>query len=618
MENVGNEMNILKGVNEIMPKTTIAIAFLTLFFLLFCRISHAITISNVQISNITQTSATVSWTTDVAGDSQVQYGDANSTSGSDYETNTPLQNTNPRVTSHTVNLTNLYADVIWVIRIRSADAAGNLAVEHETNCNFRTTKPSCTSGFDYVWLGQGTHHVVRGYDFYVGLVGQASCSGATNEIIDVTVTGMPTGMTFAGFPSGLSYQTAGFLWWDSSGNIRFSTTSSVIPGDYTITITGNSRTTHRIHTITYDITVEDLPSAPTKTSYTPPALNASTLASWVAHMQSYGRTYCANADTSEGGVWYYDGERVYFQIRDYATQQGWNTSPYRPQDWDPCAQNSEALYENNVLFTNCGVGGWRIFPHGLYEDYVRNGDTASRDRVETCFDNAAYVNLGGNVLVRQSRETAYTLDYYVVKEKAYCYNQSPCTNPHRHSMFSRALEYAMGHLDQWTNSATVQRVPSFMVALTAEALIKYYDWANDNNNPNKVTDSVSAQRVFPLIQTAADWLWTNSWKPNHSTGEGFLYEANTPDMTTTDVSPDLNNLIAAMYAWVYLQTGNPTYRTEAEAIWKGGVDHAWLGAGKQFSQNYRLSFDTVNWMTTTVTGGSNTTPPAAPTGLTVN
>ncbi|HWR20976.1 MAG TPA: LamG-like jellyroll fold domain-containing protein, partial [Verrucomicrobiae bacterium] len=79
------------------------------------------TISAVAVSGLTATSATVTWTTSEAADTQVEYGPTTS-----YGTVSPLDGA--RVTSHTVTLTGLNAGTLYHYRVKSRDAAGNLAV----------------------------------------------------------------------------------------------------------------------------------------------------------------------------------------------------------------------------------------------------------------------------------------------------------------------------------------------------------------------------------------------------------------------------------------------------------------------------------------------------------
>jgi internalin A len=86
-------------------------------------------ISGVSASDITETTATVSWTTDEAATSQVEYGLTAS-----YGSATLLDST--LVTSHSVLLSDLDADTTYHYRVKSKDASGNEAVSED--CIFTT------------------------------------------------------------------------------------------------------------------------------------------------------------------------------------------------------------------------------------------------------------------------------------------------------------------------------------------------------------------------------------------------------------------------------------------------------------------------------------------------
>ena len=89
-------------------------------------------ISAISSSNITSNSATISWTTNEAGDTQVEYG---TTIG--YGSSTTL-NTN-LVTSHSQTLSGLTASTLYHYRVKSRDAAGNLAALRDQT--FTTSAP---------------------------------------------------------------------------------------------------------------------------------------------------------------------------------------------------------------------------------------------------------------------------------------------------------------------------------------------------------------------------------------------------------------------------------------------------------------------------------------------
>ncbi|NWG13124.1 MAG: fibronectin type III domain-containing protein [Acidobacteria bacterium] len=94
------------------------------------------TISNVSAGSITQTSAAITWTTNEAADSQVEYGTTTS-----YGSSTTLDST--RVTAHSQALSGLTAGTLYHYRVRSSDAAGNLAVS--TDYTFTTASGSDTT-----------------------------------------------------------------------------------------------------------------------------------------------------------------------------------------------------------------------------------------------------------------------------------------------------------------------------------------------------------------------------------------------------------------------------------------------------------------------------------------
>ncbi|MDZ7366939.1 MAG: fibronectin type III domain-containing protein [candidate division KSB1 bacterium] len=81
-------------------------------------------ITNVAANNISASTATINWNTNEASDSQVEYG---LTTG--YGSSSPLDAT--LVTSHSVTLSNLQPNTTYHYRVKSKDAAGNLATSND-------------------------------------------------------------------------------------------------------------------------------------------------------------------------------------------------------------------------------------------------------------------------------------------------------------------------------------------------------------------------------------------------------------------------------------------------------------------------------------------------------
>src|SRR5690606_536491 len=148
-----------------------------------------------------------------------------------------------------------------------------------------------------------------------------------------------------------------------------------------------------------------------------------------------------------------------------------------------------AVYLPYVLENEGRIPAYRVFAEGLYQDFLRTGDEDSKRAVLLLASNSAYARWGGGVAPIRSRETAYILDAYRFAKHLGA--------PHPNEV--RALALALGHIDQWFNlraryAGGSYYVQPFMVGLTMEALIHYYE---ENPDP----------RIPPAVKMALDGMW---------------------------------------------------------------------------------------------------------------
>ncbi len=297
------------------------------------------------------------------------------------------------------------------------------------------------------------------------------------------------------------------------------------------------------------------------------------LQTWENNMTLQGARFCNQFEinqaigsggvNTEGNVWYYDGGKVYTEIAAYTKDSSWLT----------CAGYSNNAYRSWVLGITDGaswpvgaLSGWRIFPHGLLADYQKFGTPTSRTAVERLAKNSAYAWSGGGTTCGLSRETAYMIHAFLAAE---------AIGEPRNPLLATSVNFALGHIDQWFVSRTCSNLVPFMVGLTMEALIHYYEATADS-------------RIPPAIAIAAEELWSRAWMPS---SHAFYIDSSIP----TDAGTDLNLLIAPAYAWLWQRTGEKKYQERGDQIFAGGVLYAVFWSGKQFSQNYRWSFNYVQW-----------------------
>jgi hypothetical protein len=162
-------------------------------------------ISQVSATGITQTSATITWTTDEAATSQVEYGLSDQ-----YGSATTLDATT--VTSHSVNLTGLTAGTTYHYRVKSQDASTNEAISADytfTTSSIPVTPPDTTppttpvvtddgvittdlNQLHATWTSSDPESGIAEYQYAIG-----TSAGGT-DVVDWTSAGTDTEVTKTG------------------------------------------------------------------------------------------------------------------------------------------------------------------------------------------------------------------------------------------------------------------------------------------------------------------------------------------------------------------------------------------------------------------------------------
>src|SRR2546427_380636 len=157
-------------------------------------------ISLVSAFNISSSQATISWATNEASDSQVDYGLTTA-----YGSSTPLNSS--VLTAHAVTLTGLLATTTYLYRVKSRDAAGNLATSADFTLTTliavpATTPPSvptnlsanavASSQINLSWTASTDNVGVSGYQIYRG-----GSQIATTSLTSYSDTGLSPSTAYA-------------------------------------------------------------------------------------------------------------------------------------------------------------------------------------------------------------------------------------------------------------------------------------------------------------------------------------------------------------------------------------------------------------------------------------
>ena len=609
-------------------------------------------ISGVTVTGITPTSATVSWTTNSVTDGLVGWGPGASLSNIDGGV---FDSKGSRTHSYTI--TGLYPSSFHAFFVRSRPVINGKFDPTKTNwavyaadgctgtCSFTTAAPPA-GGFDYALEMTGPHNVVQGYDTYVALWPHTLVGKYKAFDLSATVTGLPPYTTLewtersqwgvsADHASGNSYSFYEFyLGYDI--HLQTNVGGITPTGTYTLKVTG-AGVGIPTHSATWQLIVNTPPAAVQHAkSYPPiPCLTANSkmlsgaacASNWTDTMNIYGQFWtpedytfnaaqvtantphclypaplsawparCIRANdpatvvTASGGLttqsWFYDGDLVFQHIGNYLGN---------PAKWYQGVANTNQSYRDKfVLPLNGHIQGYLLFTEGLYRDYMTRGDVSSKTAVDELVAFAAFSATphAEFSITQTQREAAYRLEADLWGSKL----DNPVRAGHPASYW---LQYDVAHVIGQIEQQCTQNQPFeyFMTGLQAEALIKYY-----------IETGSRDVRILPAVEQLAKCV-ALGWGGVVDDPYAFPYASAhaTYGFTNHGGSNEvLNSLIAPMYAWLYMMTGDSAYLLIGDTVFQYGVTMptsggakgtiGWVGnGGKQFSQSYRWSFDYVNW-----------------------
>ena len=292
-------------------------------------------------------------------------------------------------------------------------------------------------------------------------------------------------------------------------------------------------------------------------------------------------------------AWYYDSERVFLRIADRLGDPD--------GEWHRFAQAAERAYKAYIR-PRYAMPGYQRFPHGLALDHARSGDADSKAALLALRDHGPFADVLTNAWSegwhdqRYSREIAYMIQTHVQAERVGADRQP--------AALAAYVERALAHVEAWTHERYRSEDPrwgfcqGFMAGLTASALIEYVEL-------ERATGGDAPEAILALHRLG-DWLIETMWVPGHAIEGTYDYVPShygafryvrpaVEGVGGTTPAPDLNLLIAPLYGWLYLETGESRYRDIGDMAFAGGVALAYIAPDKNFNQNYRSSFDYVDW-----------------------
>lgn len=286
----------------------------------------------------------------------------------------------------------------------------------------------------------------------------------------------------------------------------------------------------------------------------------------------------------ENQVWYYDGAWAYYQIADYTNDEAWNR----------CGNSISDFYRDAILAVDGRFSAYhRWFVDGLRRSCA-NCDQRGRLAIERVWDNNGTSIVSGSLVDAGMRETAYALETAIAVARIRGAAQfGGISDPTLKARVQRTADQLLGLLMVYTDD-NYTYFQSFMAGLGMRAAIEWYEFSEDKRVPvivKGLIDMMNAEmwNKNPSFPNEMSWMRGAAVSGAGVGGPKCAYNC------LPHPSAELHMLFVPAWAWLWWMTGDPTYRTIGDAMWKTAVARDISYSGKIFSQSYRWSFDYVAW-----------------------
>lgn len=276
---------------------------------------------------------------------------------------------------------------------------------------------------------------------------------------------------------------------------------------------------------------------------------------------------------------------------DYATGMEFLSRRLNDPSLRVAAQKGAQFFADEYAIQYSGfLPGYWNFTSGMRRMYQLTGEDRYRNAVTLTSQNAAFAR---DSTTEDTRDTAYSREVaYAIRS----FLDAEAVGQPRRARLSVLVAHSQSHLEQWTNG-TAPYLRPFMVGLTAISLIRASEAGFDPVGIRSRLQAIATKMKAELWQESA---------------RAFRYtDRIVADANDMQPAPDLNLLIAPMYAWL----GDKEF---AGKIFNGGIEQAWLGnigAMKQFNQNVQFVEEFQQWMQPSPTPSPTPTVVNTPTPL---